>query len=938
MPASRVRRADGSTALAAHPWDGVGPWFSYDRVQWHKNQLTMARETGIDVILPVFGGGDAAGDGYRLRGLACLSQALKEIRAEGKQPFRRERGYPLVGMWLDLQALPDALGAPPDLKTEAGRQALYSAIRTFYRTIPAEFHALIRPPADTPRARAAEGRTAAESCLVVLTGVSAVKAWDDAAVAYCSRRFAQEFGRGLVWIGGADLVGKAPGLDGYLAAAIPGAPSPAVPGWLKVATVGPVASRSDRMVEKQQDLERLGGHTLIQSFLAALQGGPDWVVVDSWNEFQSGTHVAPTLEYGLQPRDLTDGGVTQFKGTGEFGAVILRATVPEAIAPRTVYQVEALVENTGLKGWGPQNRAGLSYRWYRDGRPVGDPGPLIAAPSLAPGEAKVLTIGITAPMQGARPLADGRYELRLDMMVPPDQWFAGADSSPYTATVTVGAPRAFRLAWLGSDVPALVKSGGTYTASVRARNDGGETWQKARGVALGYRWRRVSDFPATGTSEQEAPLTPTPVAIRLPADVLPGAVVAVPVTVAVLDDKGTPLPPWSPGDRRGYELEWSFFDGEKWLAATEAPTYREAAVVLDADPGPSFIGTGLANELQAGRTVVTNVGLRNIGPDTWKAADTRLGHHWYHFDGSEAIWSAGTTALTRDVKPGEEIVVREVTVTAPDFNGPMYLVFDLQIAGRYASTMTSTRGQDILVLATLINGGRYLPQDLAAVLDTDGISSAGNRTDGDLDGKGGTFPAERLPPYILRQPQGAPALQTSHYPCGLWARPVGTRPSPEGPVRDMVSFRYPDKRERTMNAVSCNGQRLDLSTEPATAVHLLGCATAADATGTITLVFKDGTALQRPLKMSLWTAPPTNGEHTAFGFDYRHTPQGDNVAGGAYLNHYTLRLDNAKALAAVVLPRNPAMKVFALTVETLDARGPANTGGRYRLPPNLQPK
>src|ERR1700674_1612080 len=31
-PLSHTRRSDGSSALAAHPWDGSGPWFSYDRV------------------------------------------------------------------------------------------------------------------------------------------------------------------------------------------------------------------------------------------------------------------------------------------------------------------------------------------------------------------------------------------------------------------------------------------------------------------------------------------------------------------------------------------------------------------------------------------------------------------------------------------------------------------------------------------------------------------------------------------------------------------------------------------------------------------------------------------------------------------------------------------------------------------------------------------
>jgi hypothetical protein len=154
-----------------------------------------------------------------------------------------------------------------------------------------------------------------------------------------------------------------------------------------------------------------------------------------------------------------------------------------------------------------------------------------------------------------------------------------------------------------------------------------------------------------------------------------------------------------------------------------------------------------------------------------------------------------------------------------------------------------------------------------------------------------------------------------------------------------VTFRFPDKREKAKNVVSCGGQRIELSTGPVTAIHLLGCATAPDAAGSFTIIFKDGTSVQQPLTMSLWTAPPRHGEHVAFVTPRRHTPQGDDPAGGAYLNHYTLYLEGAKALAAIVLPQNRAMKVFAITVEALEQRSSlTDPTSRIRLPPNLVPK
>ena len=55
-----VRNPDGSSAMTDHPWGGTGPWFSYDRTQWHKDQLPAMRAAGVDVILPVFRGDSAA--------------------------------------------------------------------------------------------------------------------------------------------------------------------------------------------------------------------------------------------------------------------------------------------------------------------------------------------------------------------------------------------------------------------------------------------------------------------------------------------------------------------------------------------------------------------------------------------------------------------------------------------------------------------------------------------------------------------------------------------------------------------------------------------------------------------------------------------------------------------------------------------------------------
>src|SRR5262249_29631591 len=54
VPAGGVQKADGAPALANHPLEGAGPWFSSLRPDWHRRQLTEIRRAGVDAILPVY--------------------------------------------------------------------------------------------------------------------------------------------------------------------------------------------------------------------------------------------------------------------------------------------------------------------------------------------------------------------------------------------------------------------------------------------------------------------------------------------------------------------------------------------------------------------------------------------------------------------------------------------------------------------------------------------------------------------------------------------------------------------------------------------------------------------------------------------------------------------------------------------------------------------
>jgi hypothetical protein len=950
IPLLGVRNPDGSSALTVHPWEGVGPWFSYDHTQWHKNALLQARAAGVDVLLPVFRTDAPARASFAIKGLDCLAQALKELRQEREQPGIRGRDYPLIGMYFDTGTLRSPSGGAVDLATEEGRQTFYGKVREFFLHIPPEFRAAVPLPPERARTQhPIPGSQLAPGTahVVFLSNPSTLQNLSAAALAYSSERFTRDFGAPLLWLGGPLFHGHAEGLDGTLDAGEGG-------GWVQVATLSPgrdpsaasppvvpssatVAVGEGRQVSAQPpgptpntqhptpaiDSRRLG-RTYIEGWIERLRAHPDWIFIDSWNRSREGTDIQATHEFGPQYQDLTRAGANQFKGGVDYSVNILRTTAPAAIAPRTLAQVDVLVQNTGQRAW--TGGMGLSYRWFKDGQPVGDPAPVAVAPYTAPGDLRLLHLGLTGPMAAGKPLPDGDYELRLDMLRPPADWFDAPSSLPYVVPVRIGSadsgnapPRPY---WLGSGMPTLARAGATYTVPIRLRNDSGVIWKKADGVAVGYRWLRVS-------TEGEGTVTPLEASGRadLPADVLPGAVISLEIPVRLVDDAGKPLPLSKPADPWCYQLEWDLFDGKRWASEAGAPTHREVVAALPDDLGPTFLGTGFATTQASGSTVATKVGLRNNGPEPWSALTDRVVYHWYFFDGSEARWAGLETKLPADVQPGETVVVPDVRVQVPDFTGPMYLTLDLKRGQNYASTGASSRGGDLYVLPVNIIGGAMAPVNLAPLFDTDGLSFDMNRSDGDLDGKGHTLPAESLPPYVWHVPAGAAPVETPLYPCGLWARPVN-----QG---DRVPFWYPEKRDGGKNLLSCAGQRLEFPPDVRSAVHLLGMATETGASGDVTLIYRDGTTSKSKLEMSSWTEGPQHGEHVAFTALHRHSATADEPGARCCLYHYSLRAQRGKTLVALELPNNPVMKVMAVTLET-ETR--PDTVPALRLPGILAPK
>ena len=887
-PVGHVRYPDGSSALTDHPLDGAGPWFSHDRVQWHKDQLLTIREAGIDVIIPVYWGAAVTKKQFASKGLNCLVQALKELKAEGKS-------YPLVGMFFDTSAMELQYGEKPDLTREDVRATFYGMIKDFFLQVPDEFRASVQPPAE---------KGSRPAYIVVLYTASMFSNLDDSFIDYCNKRFAADFGGKLLWIGHSDFRPKAAVFDGYTNYGAGLGYQFDDTGWIRIGAVG--AGYDDSAVTGRTTpiRSRMAGETYKKDFDAVLLKSPDWLVIDGWNELHEGSDICPTNEYGNQYVSATKLNLIRFNGMRPYDARYLKHNIPSVMLPNTVYQITLAIKNVGTKPW-YQGAQGvfLAGRWFKDGMVLADAG--IRVPlqqTVLPGQTVHKTIGIFTSDQNGNPLPEGEYELRLDLVRGRDDWFSNNGDTPLCITVNVGTPGPDTFSLVASSLPALIKSGATYNAKVVLRNDSATTW-KAGSTTIGYRWYKVSVDLGKDSQDAVELLGEQLSAVTLDKDVPPGRTVEVTMPVAARGADGNPLPIWTQNDLWTYIVQWLPVCDGKAPAVTGIGYASEAVKVLADDYGPRFVTSDTPTEMQAGKTVKVNLVVLNNGVETWTKGDYSVGYHWYYFDGTEALWDSAKTQIQTNVAPGQQVTVR-ASVVPPSYDGQYYLVWDIAHKDKWLSTTGNTKGKDILVIPVTVTGGRLIALDLTSLLNTDVMSFDTNRGDGNADGNGHTLPAEFVPPLVTNATHDGKL-----WSCGLWSSERGT--GLESCRR--ISFLYPSKSDGHDNAISCKGQTINVKPGKYSAVHLLGFATE-DTVGNITLTYK----LQSnnvKIELSSWDKAPIHREHPAFVCLHRHSPDGDQRGQPCYLNHYAVQLDPLQELTSITLPANPAIKLLAVTLE-----------------------
>ncbi|MCE5314320.1 MAG: sugar-binding protein [Armatimonadota bacterium] len=844
-PVSGITKEDGTPVLIDFPAGNAGPWFSYDRVQWHKEQLSDMIAAGIDVVAPVYSGDAASRTGYADKGLDCLVSALDELRTEGKP-------YPRVALMLDPHYVLGYL-LRSDLVPAVADKLIYGAIKDFFDRIPADYRAIAQ--AGKPNL----GKIGP----IVYAGSTMSPEW----IAYCSEQFEKDFDMPLVWA------------DGSICSVTPGG--------------------KDRAVGGDAILSRLNGETYDKQWATAIEKKSNWVICDSWNDFSTASDICATRQYDGKYIDATRSNVKRFQGNKDFDAQYLRVSMPPIIGSKQIAQAEFEIKNVGNSPWRTTDGYALAYRWYKTGRYYGES--KVRVPigrDVLPGETVTIDAGIATVKAQGPAIPDGNWELRFEVVRTSDgKWFSVLGDQPLVVPVTVGEVPEWAATWLTCKGSVMMATKQDYPTTIRVRNDGSQLWPRGT-VKIGGKLYKVS---SDGLSE-EVPIKD--VRAVLARDCKPGEIAEFAFDLNLVGADKQPLTAWKNGDPWSYQLRFDLHNGKNWLSENGARTLNRAVDIFDTDFGPRIVDCDIPKILTAGQTVDVKVVVRNNGAQPWDRKRTKIGYHWYHLDGTEMLWDGVATQIKQDIKPGWPVMVT-AKVETPKYDGQYVLVWDVMIDNVWLSTGPLSRGGDILPVYVEVTGGKLAFSDLTSLCDVHLSSPDTDRTAGDFDGKGSSFPSELFPPDTSLTNEVKRV-----YPSGYnWTH----EDQPDG----RTSFLYPDKTPGTPGAVACNGQKVVLEQQACSSMHILAASTNGDVTGDFLIDYsKDPQTIS--IQMSDWSKGASHGEKIGCASRHRHTHGGDEAGIPCYLYEYVVPLDSSRTVSSITLPANPDIKIVAITLERVE--------------------
>ncbi|WP_261304196.1 discoidin domain-containing protein [Paenibacillus andongensis] len=194
------------------------------------------------------------------------------------------------------------------------------------------------------------------------------------------------------------------------------------------------------------------------------------------------------------------------------------------------------------------------------------------------------------------------------------------------------------------------------------------------------------------------------------------------------------------------------------------------------------------------------------------------------------------------------------------------------------ASVTLPNNTNIKIFAmTLSRSTPVTMADLSSYYNTDGFSYDSNRTNGNFDGAGYSYPADL----------------------------VNTTPAYGG-----VPFQLGSMTNGSNNVVKGTGQTLNLTPGAYSSIWFLGAATGGNQTGTFQINYTDGTNSTASITENDWGGQPSN---TVVTFGHRHSQTADTT-GNWSIFVYSLIPTAGKTVASITLPNNGKMKVFAISM------------------------
>lgn len=909
-PAQGVAQADGTTLLALHPSDGTGAWFSYDRADWHRSMLAEARSSGVDVVLPVYRNDSRSQQLYARKGLMAMVAALEYMRQEGID-------YPQVGLQLDASSLIETFGERPDLTSLKVKEALYNAIRDFYRQIPSVYRYAAFLNAENGNRRAN---------VVFLANSAAFRDFDASFTDYARGRFLADFGDDLILIGAPEFKTKA-ALDGYFQETREKGFQFEAGGWISVATVGAGYDNSlARASSAEPTLRRpyREGETYRDDWKKALEKKPNWILLDGWNDFTHGAAAVPTVEYGTIVSDITRLYTRYFSGAAPVSMKFLAHDAPATLQGGRTYALNVRVQNTGVVAWGAKSEDGVTplsfvYRWKRKDEVVAQGSPLLLNTLFLARANDTLVVPIAATDANKQALPDGDYTLEIGAMAydkATKQMVWVGDSEPSKALQIPVKVAAKTNDWgatlIYAALPRTLESGGLYEIKAMVRNDGAATW-KASETRITLHLYKTSSNNGAITEE----LVPSADAFGVvDKDVLPGQETTLKMTVPIMDEEGKPLPLWTQEQDWTYTLRWEV-SADKGSAG--AVFHASPVALVEYDFGAKFTVDATPSSLPGERRLPVRISIQNNGTQTWKADAVRVGYHWHYRDGTELIFEDEATPLPIEVAPGKSVEDMLAMITAPPMDGVYWLTWDLKVGDTWLSTTSALRAMDASVRQVRVIGGKLTFADLSKHYNVSGVADMVAPGAGDFDGKGRAFPSEWLPPFE----------EMAVAPAALWQPAAKT--GPESPRR--ISFRMgakgrtaivPAKGQKAelgvaKNFISAKGQKIELGASSAQCriLHILAASSGSQVNATLGLVFAEPTGTsedQYSFSASPWNKPPLRNDAVAFHAPYTYTVKGAED-GAVSLYHYQIKIRDPRKLIAITLPNAPDLKIAAISLE-----------------------